>query len=642
MRFLKTISIATLLLFASGNQLDAITTSVFQNNFLNETAIYTVSFNSAGGTYVSPVMVSDGSLIEEPDDPTLDAYYCDAWYKDADYEVQWDFSTDVVTENTTLYAHWSPEDFSNAEIEGSYLDDEGYYFQLPLNYNEEHNASRKYPVVIGLHGGGASAGDFYAPFLYNNLSQCQAHPAFLFSPTTFSGWESGAAWSRTELKELIETYRIDTNRIYVAGFSMGGSGSYPYVNLLYTEQELSTAAIFRSAGGSNAELTVSRLQNLTSIWYEVGSQDDQARVILAETSYQTIKAYEENSTATEIIISDIVGDYPRETKTLTKDGIEIMKKSTLTGMGHQPFLCYSDPEAIEWLFSQSLSKRRGDSPASTRVRSSLSIEDSVFYSAVTEIEVDFSQYITDFSASSFSLSNAKITQLDVITEGLSYKITVEALAEGYVSVELNENAVENSDGLGNYSSSVSYRYIIDNTRPEVEIIIPSEIVYEEIYMMEIQFSENVSLLDIEDIIITNGELKLLRKSSGTLYYLYVKAANSGDLISITIKPNVVSDDAGNYNTEATNSYTYLDPSSAEDIMADNSGLRIYPNPAFDIIFAESSELSDFTLMNIEGKILARELNSVSAAFSVSSLPEGLYFIRSASDKKLLLGKFMKR
>jgi len=71
---------------------------------------YTVTFNSNGGSVVSPITgAAHGSKITAPTEPTKSGYDCkfDGWYKDFGLTTIWNFSIDTVTSNTILYAKWS-------------------------------------------------------------------------------------------------------------------------------------------------------------------------------------------------------------------------------------------------------------------------------------------------------------------------------------------------------------------------------------------------------------------------------------------------------------------------------------------------------------------------------------------------------
>jgi uncharacterized repeat protein (TIGR02543 family) len=68
---------------------------------------YTVSFDSKGGSAVSPETVNSGQKATKPTDPTYTGKTLTGWYKDSDCTESWVFDQDVVTSNITLYAGWT-------------------------------------------------------------------------------------------------------------------------------------------------------------------------------------------------------------------------------------------------------------------------------------------------------------------------------------------------------------------------------------------------------------------------------------------------------------------------------------------------------------------------------------------------------
>ena len=70
---------------------------------------FTVTFNTQKeGVTVAPITnVELGSTITEPTAPTVDGYRFEGWYKESGCDNAWNFSTDTVTEDTTLYAKWA-------------------------------------------------------------------------------------------------------------------------------------------------------------------------------------------------------------------------------------------------------------------------------------------------------------------------------------------------------------------------------------------------------------------------------------------------------------------------------------------------------------------------------------------------------
>ena len=70
---------------------------------------YEVSFNSNGGTSVSSQSIEYNSYASEPTAPIKAGYIFEGWYKDSALTEVWNFTTDKVTEATTLYAKWSAD-----------------------------------------------------------------------------------------------------------------------------------------------------------------------------------------------------------------------------------------------------------------------------------------------------------------------------------------------------------------------------------------------------------------------------------------------------------------------------------------------------------------------------------------------------
>ncbi|MEG0328501.1 MAG: InlB B-repeat-containing protein [Erysipelothrix sp.] len=69
---------------------------------------HTVTFDSQDGTIVSPITdVKHNTFIPVPTEPTKEGYTFEGWYTDTTYTIEWNFDTDKVTENITLYAKWN-------------------------------------------------------------------------------------------------------------------------------------------------------------------------------------------------------------------------------------------------------------------------------------------------------------------------------------------------------------------------------------------------------------------------------------------------------------------------------------------------------------------------------------------------------
>lgn len=70
--------------------------------------VYTVTFDSKGGSKVESQKVNEGELVTKPSDPTRDGHSFDGWAKaDNESSAFWNFKTETVTASMTLYARWS-------------------------------------------------------------------------------------------------------------------------------------------------------------------------------------------------------------------------------------------------------------------------------------------------------------------------------------------------------------------------------------------------------------------------------------------------------------------------------------------------------------------------------------------------------
>ena len=67
---------------------------------------YTVAFESNGGNKVENQKVLENDKISRPADPVRNGYTFGGWYTDASLTSDWNFESDRITSDTTLYAKW--------------------------------------------------------------------------------------------------------------------------------------------------------------------------------------------------------------------------------------------------------------------------------------------------------------------------------------------------------------------------------------------------------------------------------------------------------------------------------------------------------------------------------------------------------
>jgi uncharacterized repeat protein (TIGR02543 family) len=68
----------------------------------------TVAFATDSGSQVSSRTVIPGETVPEPAAPSKSGFLFDGWFKESECLNRWNFSTDVVNNNITLFAKWAP------------------------------------------------------------------------------------------------------------------------------------------------------------------------------------------------------------------------------------------------------------------------------------------------------------------------------------------------------------------------------------------------------------------------------------------------------------------------------------------------------------------------------------------------------
>jgi uncharacterized repeat protein (TIGR02543 family) len=67
----------------------------------------TVTYDSSGGSAIADAIVNAGGLLTQPAAPTKESTPFAGWYREASLETPWNFTSDTVTQNITLYAKWN-------------------------------------------------------------------------------------------------------------------------------------------------------------------------------------------------------------------------------------------------------------------------------------------------------------------------------------------------------------------------------------------------------------------------------------------------------------------------------------------------------------------------------------------------------
>lgn len=144
--------------------------------------------------------------------------------------------------------------------------DYNFWLSLPADSILKNNP----PILIFLHGKSLSGSDLNMVRKYgviHEMDKGRKVPAIVIAPQV----PAGKSWEPAKIKHVLEyvqsQYKTDTNRVYVAGMSLGGYGTLHFVGAY---PELVTAAVALCGGGNPKDA-----YNLSQVplWIQHGNKD---------------------------------------------------------------------------------------------------------------------------------------------------------------------------------------------------------------------------------------------------------------------------------------------------------------------------------------------------------------------------------
>jgi predicted esterase len=227
----------------------------------------------------------------------------------------------------------------------------GYYEHLPVNYSDDPD--QKFPLIIYQHGwfnarfqnastvqaslqvlgnGGfvkifnSGGWDDSLPFIVLSPQRC-------VDPLTFV---ATAAQTKRFIDYAINTYKVDTSRIYMGGHSQGSGNTWDYV-VNYPQQ---LAAVFPISGGYGS--SVGCMLGSTPSWAFIGRKDATVPYMDQVTTVNSINACNPTERSRITVLADI-GHNDVETPVLALAGL---------GQGMSEYDLY-DQSIYTWLLQHS-------------------------------------------------------------------------------------------------------------------------------------------------------------------------------------------------------------------------------------------------------------------------------------------------
>jgi predicted peptidase len=202
-----------------------------------------------------------------------------------------------------------------------------YRLFIPNGYDP----AKKYPLVLWLHGSGSvgndnrkqiSSASTLGTHTWTRPENQSKYPTFVLAPQSSRAWTSpGELQTVIEILEALEKeFSIDSQRLYVAGQSLGGYGTWAIIAL---RPDMFAAAIPLCGGGHVAD--AARIANVP-IWAFHGAADPTVSVWESRKMIEAIKK---------------VGGKPHYTE--------------YPGVRHEVWeRTFKEPGLLDWVFAQHL------------------------------------------------------------------------------------------------------------------------------------------------------------------------------------------------------------------------------------------------------------------------------------------------
>jgi predicted peptidase len=201
-----------------------------------------------------------------------------------------------------------------------------YQVYVPSDYTRD----RAWPVIVDLHGNGAQGEDGIRQTAHFLPEQIRLGSVRFPVIVVFPQASSGMTWTTPQMQEMVlaeltatvAEFRVDTSRVYLSGFSMGGTGVYA----IASRSPDRFAALVAIAGSppTRADALPKQIGHIPC-WIFHGESDERVPVALARTIVAVLK---QNGSA--VRYTEYKG----------------------TDHGSSAEKAYAEPEVLQWLLAQ--------------------------------------------------------------------------------------------------------------------------------------------------------------------------------------------------------------------------------------------------------------------------------------------------
>ncbi|WP_436514593.1 FG-GAP-like repeat-containing protein [Ekhidna sp. To15] len=263
--------------------------------------------------------------------------------------------------------------------------------------------------------------------------------------------------------------------------------------------------------------------------------------------------------------------------------------------------------------------------------------------AVIPVTITFSEAVIGFERADIEITNSGIGSNFTDNGDGSYDVTLGALAEGLVTVNIPANVSTDLAGNSN-TASLPFEITFDGTAPTVAITTTaSDPTNTAAIPVTITFSESVTGFELADIAITNGTGSGFTDNGNGSYDVTVTATADG-AVSVNIPADVSTDAAGNGNEAASSfeiMYIFINQSPQVVAAIPNQSLTITGTTGENATFTLSEYFTDpdgdelvYAAQSDDETIATAEIVSESETLTVTAIAEGTSQVTVTADDQL--------
>jgi hypothetical protein len=236
---------------------------------------------------------------------------CTSWYKSGQKEAEEYWLNGQLHGSSKYWTQKGDLQFDLAFNHGQNINPKEVHYQylhyLPKDYNID--TLKKWPLIIYLHGGsdrGTDLNKLYASGIPDQIYRGREFPFVIISPQCpeFIRWSTDN-WFDSFYNEITTKYRIDTNKIYLTGCSLGGDGTW-YLAAKYPDKFAAIAPM--SGFTSHTDYLDNNIDKLNDIpvWAFHGKTDN---VVPFEETERIIKKLEGKNKDLKFSVEPEVGHW---------------------------------------------------------------------------------------------------------------------------------------------------------------------------------------------------------------------------------------------------------------------------------------------------------------------------------------------